>query len=221
MIRRGAFITFEGIEGSGKSTQLGRLAARLSAAGGDPLCTREPGGTELGRALRALLLAPSSAGLDPWCELLLYVADRAQHLAERVEPALAAGRVVLGDRFVDATLAYQGHGRGLDLDAIRALHARPPLDRRPERTILLDLPAERGLARARRRDRESGRRAEAGRFEAESLAFHRRVRQGYLALAAAEPARFRVVEADAEEERVAVRVALALSDLPALEGLAP
>jgi dTMP kinase len=211
--RPGYFITFEGIEGSGKTTQIARLAERLEQAGEPAIVTREPGGSPLGRRLRSLLLGAEVAGIDPMAELLLYVADRAQHVRELIEPALAAGTHVLCDRYADATAAYQGHARGLDLELIRALHRQPPLDRRPHRTILLDLPPEIGLARARKRNGELGLAETEGRFEREALMFHRRVRDGYLALADAEPFRFRIVAAEGTAEVVAARIADLLSDL--------
>jgi dTMP kinase len=209
---RGRWITFEGVEGCGKSYQLDRLAARLAAAGRDVLTTREPGGTELGRELRALLLRPGLA-IDPAVELMLYVGDRAQHLGEVVLPALERGRTVLCDRYLDATLAYQGYGRGIDLAWIRALHAQPPLDRRPHRTVLLDMDSATALARARGRNARLGLDRSEGRFEAERLEFHDRVRRGYLELAAAEPERFRVVDAGGDRDAVAARVDDAVDDL--------
>lgn len=216
--RHGCFVTFEGIEGSGKTTQIARLAERLDEAGEPAVVTREPGGSPLGRRLRSLLLGAEIARIDPMAELLLYVADRVQHLRELVEPALASGSHVLCDRFLDATLAYQGYARGLDLELIRLLHQKPPLDRRPHRTILLDLDPELGLSRARRRNGELGIDSEEGRFEREALAFHRRVREGYLALADAEPFRFRIVAAEGTSDEIAARVADLLSDLfPALD----
>jgi dTMP kinase len=217
--RHGCFLTFEGIEGSGKTTQIARLAERLDEAGEPAVVTREPGGSPLGRRLRSLLLGGEITRIDPMAELLLYVADRAQHLRELVEPTLAAGTHVLCDRYLDATLAYQGFARGLDLDFIRRLHEKPPLDRRPHRTILLDLDPELGLDRARRRNDELGLETAEGRFERETVAFHRRVREGYLSLAEAEPFRFRIVAAEGAPDEVAARVADLLSDLfPALDG---
>ena len=217
--RHGCFVTFEGIEGSGKTSQIARLAERLDGVGESTLVTREPGGSPLGRRLRSLLLGGEIARIDPMSELLLYVADRAQHLRELVEPALAAGTHVLCDRYLDATLAYQGHARGLDLEFIRRLHEKPPLDRRPHRTILLDLDPELGLERARRRNGELGLDVAEGRFEREAVAFHRRVRDGYLALADAEPFRFRIVAAEGAPDDIAARIADLLSDLfPALDG---
>jgi len=216
--RWGLFVTFEGIEGSGKSTQIARLADRLLAAGDPALTTREPGGSALGRTLRPLLLGVGIAPIEPLAELLLYVADRVQHLREVVEPALASGTHVLCDRYLDATLAYQGYARGLDLELIRTLHRTPPLDRRPDRTILLDLEPELGLDRARRRNDDLGLALAEGRYEREALDFHRRVRDGYLALAEAEPFRFRIVAAEASAEEIEARVADLLSDLfPSLD----
>ncbi len=216
--RHGKLVTFEGIEGSGKTTQLARVAARLQAAGEPALVTREPGGSPLGRTLRAALLGGEIRGLAPMAELLLYVADRAQHLTEVIEPALASGTHVLCDRFLDATLAYQGHARGLDLELIRSLHQKPPLDRRPHRTILLDLDPEIGLARARARNGELGLDQTEGRFEREALEFHRRVRDGYLALADAEPFRIRIVAAEGSADEIEERIVDLLTDLfPALD----
>jgi dTMP kinase len=216
--RRGFFVTFEGIEGSGKTTQIERLADRLRAGDEPSLVTREPGGSPLGRRLRALLLGDDVGPIEPIAELLLYVADRAQHLRDVIEPALAAGTHVLCDRYVDATLAYQGFARGLDLDFIRALHRKSPLDRKPDRTVLLDLDPELGLDRARRRNDDLGLEAAEGRFEREAVEFHGRVRDGYLALAEAEPFRFRIVAAEGSAGQIEARVADLLSDLfPSLD----
>ena len=209
----GRFITFEGIEGSGKSTQIARLAERLRRGKIDVVETREPGGTELGRALRPLLLRPTAEPMGPAAELLLYVADRAQHLEKVVEPALKRGELVLCDRYVDTTLAYQGRGRGLDIEWIRALHARAPLDRVPDRTVLLDLDPTLALDRARRRDLDRGRTESEGRFEQERIEFHLRVREGYLALASAAPDRIRVIDAEGPAEEIEQRVVDALADL--------
>jgi len=194
------FITFEGIEGSGKSTHLAHLAQHLRAAGQHVVETREPGGTPAGAAIRRLLLAPAAAPLTPLAELFLYCADRTQHVSDVVRPALDAGQVVLCDRFSDSTLAYQGHARGLDLEAVRALDARARGEVRPALTFLLDCPVADGLARAR------GRAAPGDRFERETIGFHERVRQGFLALAAAEPERFCVLSADEPVARVQAQV---------------
>jgi len=195
----GTFITFEGIEGSGKSTQIALLANYLTAHGKSVTLTREPGGTSIGDQVRKILLNPENAALDPRAELLLYAAGRAQHLAELIAPDRAAGRIVLCDRFSDATLAYQGYGRGLDLGLINSLDRIVTGGIRPDLTILLDIDAATGLARARGRNSRGGLEAEA-HFENEHLSFHERVRQGYLDLARQEPDRFRIVDASPNPE---------------------
>jgi dTMP kinase len=211
--RRAPWITFEGTEGVGKTTQIERLAARLEHAGRIVRLTREPGGTALGRRLRAVLLEPTDRPMAPVTELLLYTADRAQHLTEVILPSLFRGEVVLCDRFLDATLAYQGHARGLGFETVLDLHRQPPLDSRPDRTVLLDMPAQRALGRALDRNADSGQQASEGRFEAERLEFHERVRAGYLALARDEPERIRVVRADGEADEVEALIVSELSDL--------
>lgn len=198
---RGFFITFEGIEGSGKTTQISMLADYLAARGRSVRLTREPGGTPIGDQVRKILLDPANDALDPRAELLLYAAGRAQHLAELIRPALGGGAVVLCDRFSDATCAYQGYGRGLDLELIGDLDRLVTGGMRPDLTILLDIEASEGLARARGRNSRHGLGAEA-RFENESLPFHERVRRGYLELARREPRRFRIVEASRQPEAV-------------------
>ncbi len=197
----GAFITFEGIEGSGKSTQIALLAEFLTSQGRKVLLTREPGGTLIGDQIRKILLDPANKALDATSELLLYAASRAQHLTEVIRPALKAGRIVLCDRFSDATLAYQGYGRGLDREMIRALDRMVTGEMRPDLTLLLDIDTTTGLARAHGRNSSSGLEGEA-RFENEELAFHTRVRQGYRALAAEEPDRIRVVDASRPPDQV-------------------
>jgi dTMP kinase len=190
------FITLEGIEGCGKSTQARRLAA---AIGPKALLTVEPGATELGVAIRTLLLEQRSREISPLAELFLFFADRAQHVHEVVRPALAAGRVVISDRYADSTVAYQSYGRGLSLELIRTVTQHATGGLVPDLTLLLDLPVEAGLARARRRGL-------ADRMESEDHAFHERVREGYLKLAAEEPARWAVVDATGSEDDVAVRI---------------
>lgn len=209
---KGVFVTFEGIEGSGKSTQIGLLADYLTTLGRPVTLTREPGGTPIGDQVRKILLDPASKGLDPVAELLLYAASRAQHLREVILPALEKGRVVLCDRFSDATLAYQGHGRGLDIDMIRALDRIVTGGRLPDLTILLDIGAAAGLARAR--GRNSSRQLEhEGRFENEEAAFHHRVREGYLALAKEQPERFRVVDASRSPDEVGQEIREIVDDM--------
>jgi dTMP kinase len=210
---RGLFITFEGVEGSGKSTQLETIAGRLRSAGVDLVVTREPGGTEVGRRLRSILLEPGGETVTPFVELLLYAADRAQHIETVILPALERGHVAISDRYLDATLAYQGFGRRLGTEIVLEVHSRPPLDLRPARTILLDLDPEIALARARRRNDDRGVSGTEGRFEDEDLAFHRRVRDGYLELARREPDRYRVVPATGEPPEVESRILEALADL--------
>ncbi len=184
---RGLFITFEGVEGCGKSTQITLLHQYLESLRYDVEETREPGGTPIAEAIRDVLLSPDNASMSPVTELLLYEAARAQHVAERIRPALAAGRIVLCDRFSDSTTAYQGAGRGLSGEALRVLHAIATGDVCPDLTLVLDVPAQVGLARATRGGAPD-------RIEQESLAFHERVRAGYLRLAEAEPGRIKVVD---------------------------
>lgn len=186
---KGFFITLEGGEGVGKSTNLGYVRDRLVAAGKRVRVTREPGGTALGERLRALLLDHRGAGMAADTELLLMFAARAQHLAEVVRPALAAGEWVVCDRFTDATYAYQGGGRGVDTARIAVLEDWVQRGLRPDLTILLDAPAAVGRARVR------GRGGEPDRFEREQLAFFERVRARYLELARDDPGRYRVIDA--------------------------
>jgi dTMP kinase len=189
------FITLEGIEGAGKTTQIENIVALLKSRGYETVTTREPGGTAIGAQIRAILLDPASRDLDAGAELLLYLADRVQHLGQVIKPHLAAGRVVVCDRFFDATLAYQGYGRGLDIEAIKTLHRLVCSDLQPDLTLLLDLEPDQGLARAWRQVRRGTRTSEETRFEQEQVAFHRKVRQGYLELARQAPERFRIIDA--------------------------
>lgn len=196
------FISFEGGEGAGKTTQIVHLAAFLGRRGVKTILTREPGGTPVGKRIRAVLLDPEHAGMAAETELLLYMADRAEHIQTVIRPALDGGTGVLCDRFFDATVVYQGAARGLSPEWVGRLHGMLFGGFKPDLTLLLDLPPEAGLARARRQLAQGGRAGGEARFEAESLDFHERVRQGYLALAQQEPERFRVIDAGRDEDRV-------------------
>ena len=207
------FITFEGGEGAGKTIQARASAEYLRSFGREVTETREPGATPAGARIRAILLDPGATDLDFRAELLLYMADRAQHIHAVIRPALDAGRIVLCDRYLDATLAYQGYARGLDIDLIRDLHRRVLDDLSPDRTILLDLPPETGLARAWSAVADGVRDRSETRFEAEAVAFHRRVREGYLDLARRSPDRFRVIDARPDETRVRQAVRRALDEI--------
>jgi dTMP kinase len=193
-MERGVFVTFEGIEGSGKSTQLRRASALLSKKGIRHVATREPGGTPLGKKLRTIVL-DTPGHLDPAVELLLIVADRRQHLVEEIEPALERGEVVLSDRYTDASRAYQGAGRRLGEGNVDALHEMFA-SRAPDRTYLFDCPVPIGLARIGAREKARD------RIDQESEAFHERVRRAYLRRAAKEPRRFRIIDASRGEDEV-------------------
>lgn len=186
----GLFLTFEGPEGSGKTTQIRLLAEWLKLRGRDVLLTREPGGTRIGDGVRALLLDPAHTEMQPETEILLFSAARAQVVGQVIRPHLAQGGIVLCDRFADSTLAYQGYGRQLDLPTLRQITAFATGHLSPDLTICLDLPVVVGLRR-----KAGGDQTEWNRMEREQLAFHERVRQGFLALAAAEPGRWLVVDA--------------------------
>ncbi|PYX18056.1 MAG: dTMP kinase [Acidobacteria bacterium] len=197
-LHRGKFITFEGLDGCGKSTQAEKLAAVLREQGFQVLVTREPGGTATGEKIRHLLLDTSTAGLSPFAELALMFASRAQHIEEVIQPALAQGQVVLCDRFTDSTEAYQGGGRKLGSEPVLALHRILCGDLKPELTILMDSDVTASVERARRRNRRrdpTGRGENENRFEQESRAFFGRVRNTYLAIAAREPGRVVLVDA--------------------------
>lgn len=210
----GFFITFEGIEGCGKSTQVRLAAEGLARAGHEVVVTREPGGCPIADAIRAILLDARNCAMVPMAELLLYAAARAQHVAEVIEPALAAGKIVLCDRFTDSTLAYQGFGRKLDRELISRLNAMAAGSIKPDLTLVLDCPVEMGLARAMARINASSA-AREERFEQESLLFHERIRDGFLSLAAAEPARFVVLDGGRGiEETEAIVTETILSHLP-------
>ena len=211
----GFFITFEGIEGCGKTTQIRNLSERLTDAGYHTLLTREPGGCPIADKIRTILLDADNQGMVPLTELLLYAAARAQHVAEVIRPALESDAIVLCDRFTDATVAYQHSGRGIDRPTIDALNSLACQSVRPDLTVLMDCDVAIGLARAKSRiETSSGPREE--RFELETLAFHQRVRDGYLQLAADEAGRFLTVSAsgtiDAISDRITSQVLERLKD---------
>ena len=206
----GLFITFEGVEGCGKSTQIELLQRHIEGLGVETILTREPGGTPIAERIRELLLNPENSGLLPMAELMMYSAARAQHVGECIRPAMEAGKVVLCDRFVDSTTAYQGAGRDMSGEELDTLHQLSTGGLMPDVTFLLDLPADVGLARA-------GERGAADRMEQESLAFHERVRDGFLALAKLEPNRIKVVEAQQTIEAISADIVSQIS--PLLESL--
>jgi dTMP kinase len=192
---KGKFITVEGIEGVGKSTNMDFIHQQLLASGRKVVVTREPGGTPLGEAIRGLLLDPGYKGMDPVCELQLMFAARAEHLARVIRPALENGQWVLCDRFTDATYAYQGGGRGIDSNVIARLEELVQGDFRPDLTLLLDVPVEVGLSRA-------GKRGALDRFEQEQVGFFERVRNCYLVMAKQHAERYRVIDASLPLEQV-------------------
>ncbi|MBU0986422.1 MAG: dTMP kinase [Proteobacteria bacterium] len=200
------FITFEGIEGSGKTTQIRHAAEFFEKHGFECVATREPGGTKIGEKIRAILLDPENKDMDPAVELLLYTADRTQHVKELVNPLLAAGKTVVCDRYYDATVVYQGVARGLDIELIHNLHKLLLKDLKPDITILLDLPVELGLSRAWKQLENGTRTGFESRFEEETLAFHQKVRTGYLELARLEPERFRIIDASRNEHQVRKKI---------------
>ncbi|MBW2039184.1 MAG: dTMP kinase [Deltaproteobacteria bacterium] len=185
----GLLVTFEGIEGSGKSTQIGLVREFLEGEGYPCLVTKEPGGDPLGEVIKGILLEKGDLRIDPLAELFLFGADRAQHVAEVLRPALGQGRVVLCDRFIDATVAYQGYGRGVDIGLVEEVNRWTTGGLVPDVTILLDCPVEVGMSRAEGTDR----------FEREGYAFHQRVREGYLRIAHQEHQRIKVVSGEGEE----------------------
>ena len=192
MPTRGLFLTFEGMDGSGKTTQMRRLAERLRAGGRTVLETAEPGGTAIGRKIRHILLDAASQELSPTAELLLYFASRAQNVDEAILPALERGEIVLADRFTDSTLAYQGCGRGLGAEAVLALDRIACRGLKPDLTLLVDIDVDTSLARAHARN-AAGSSGET-RMDEQSLEFHRKVYEAYHALAAREPQRVRVID---------------------------
>jgi dTMP kinase len=206
------FITLEGIEGSGKTTQMQQLSTIFENRGHACVLTREPGGTTLGEKIRAILLDPASTGLVPTAELLLYMADRAQHINSLIKPSLAEGKIILCDRYFDATVVYQGFARGLDTGVICDLHRLIFDDLKPDITFLLDLAPQIGLARAWRQLDNGTRSGSESRFEEETLSFHEKVRTGYLELARRQPGRIKVVDASRDEKQVQADIRAALAE---------
>ena len=206
----GVFITLEGVEGSGKTTQAAIVADELRRRGRRVTLTREPGGTRAGESIRAIFLDPAVA-LGPSSELLLVLADRAQHVREKLRPALQAGEIVISDRYSDSTVAYQGYGRGLDLKLVAELNRLATDDIKPALTVVLDCPAEVGLMRTRARARGNVRGYD--RFEGEEVEFHRRVREGFLAIARADPGRVMVIDSTREKTVVSSDILAAVERL--------
>ena len=206
------FITFEGVEGSGKTTQIQRLKKHLIQKGIPCKVTREPGGCPIGEKVRKILLNPDHREMVPLSELLLYEAARAQHVKEVIEPFLKKGGVVLCDRFSDATIAYQGYGRKMDLRWIERLNHFSSRGIKPDVTFLLDCPSEVGLKRALKRNRTLKQEKEE-RFEKEKIQFHQRVRKGYLALAKKEPRRVKVIDTREGEDKVFEKIRKIVDEL--------
>ena len=207
------FITLEGIEGSGKTTQISRLVKLFENRGIECVTTRQPGGTLIGENIRSILLDPANSALEPLAELLLYMADRAQHINELIRPALTEGKTVVCDRYFDATLVYQGFARGLSIELIRQLHQLLFDDLKPDVTLLLDLSPQVGLKRAWQQLNNGQRSGDESRFEVEAVAFHEKVRAGYLDLARLEPDRFRIIDAAQSRDQVFAAMRKVVSSL--------
>ena len=223
MSRRGKFITFEGLDGTGKSTQMRKLAVVLREAGHKVIETREPGGTPTAEKIRKVLLDSGTAGLAPLAEMALMFASRAQHIAEVIEPGLAAGNIVLCDRFTDSTEAYQGSGRRLGSEPVRELHRILCGNLQPDLTILMDSNPHASVRRARRRNqrasKSAGRSHDENRFEQETRSFFARVREGYLAIAKREPERVAIVDARGMPQQTHQKILEVLSSRMAFTGL--
>ena len=207
MANRGIFITFEGTDGAGKTTQIERLTADLRQTGYDVCLTREPGGTPISEQIREMLLNPDHSEMAATTELLLYAASRAQHVSEVIKPALKAGKVVISSRFADATVVYQGYGRGLDLETINRLNRIATDGVTPDVTFVLDLPVEIGLQRVQ--DSRGG----LDRLEREKIEFHRRLREGYQTIARQEPQRLKIIDAQVSPEQVYAQIQEAIQPL--------
>jgi dTMP kinase len=200
------FITLEGIEGSGKTTQINHLCRFLENKNHECVITREPGGTEIGKKIRSILLDPKNKDMEPMTELLLYFSDRAQHINQIVNPALSEGKTVICDRYFDATLVYQGYARGLDMKLITRLHELVLEGLEPDLTFLLDISPEIGLARAWKQIDKGSRTGDETRFEKEAISFHQKIRAGYLELARLKPQRFQIIDASQEKEKVRIDI---------------
>lgn len=205
------FITLEGIEGSGKTTQIDRLATFFENSGTECVTTRQPGGTLIGENIRSILLNPSNHNLQPMTELLLYLADRAQHINEIIIPALKTDKTVICDRYFDATVVYQGFARGLNVELLLDLHRILFDNLKPDITLLLDLSPQLGLERAWQQLNSGQREGHESRFENEALTFHEKVRNGYLELARLEPRRFRIIDAAQNADQVFDEICKTLS----------
>jgi len=206
------FITFEGVEGSGKTTQIRRLKRYLTERGIPCVITREPGGSPISEEIRRILLDPAHREMVPLTELLLYEAARAQHVEEVIAPFLKKGGVVICDRFSDASVAYQGYGRGVDLKLIESLNRLSSKKIKPDITFLMDCPSRVGLERAIHRNRTTGQERE-GRFELEKIQFHQRVRRGYLSLGKKDRRRFKVIDTRQGEEGVFQKIKTVIDEL--------
>ena len=200
------FITFEGIEGTGKSTQIKKVRDYLESKGKEVFVTLEPGGSRIGKELRKMLLHVDNKDIAPITELFLYLADRAQHMAQVIRPELEAGKVVLCDRFADSTIVYQGYGRGLNTKTLRDLNEVAVDGLWPDLTLVLDIDPEIGLKRAMLRNIQDGKAKEEGRFEAEHISFHNKIREGYLTWAAFNKDRMHVINAATTPEQVFERI---------------
>ena len=209
MTDRALFITFEGTDGAGKTTQIQRLASDLRQTGYDVCLTREPGGTPISEQIRDMLLNPDHSEMAPTTELLLYAASRSQHVSEVIKPALEAGKVVISSRFADAMVVYQGYGRGLDIDRIHHLNRIATDGVTPDVTFVLDLPVEIGLQRIQNSNSRGG----LDRLEREKIDFHRRLREGYQTIARQEPQRLKIIDAKVSPKRVYAQIQEAIQPL--------
>lgn len=208
----GLFITFEGIEGCGKSTQIELLKSFLAGHGREVLLIREPGSTPIGESIRKLLLTNKGDGMAEWTELFLYEASRAELVSGVIAPALKGEVIIICDRFTDSTIAYQGYGRGLDIETLKGLNRTASLEIKPDMTILLDCPVEVGLGRANKR-MEGETLSREDRFEREAKEFHSRVSEGFLELAGLEPARIKVVDSSESIDKVELKIRSLVDEL--------